>query len=69
MLTLIYWLHYNDYIFDSFEKYISGNYLGELVRTVLETLWNQKLFLKNAPPERFPRERNFTSDLISLIEQ
>ncbi|XP_037043340.1 hexokinase type 2-like [Bradysia coprophila] len=53
----------------TFEKYISGNYLGELVRTVLETLWDKKLFLTKAPPELFPLEWNFTSDLISLIEQ
>lgn len=43
--------------------------MGELVRTVLETLINRKLFLKNAPPELFPQEWNFTSDLISQIEQ
>ncbi|KAJ6641220.1 Hexokinase [Pseudolycoriella hygida] len=53
----------------TFEKYMSGNYLGELVRIVLEKLWMNKLFLKKAPPEFFPPERTFTSDLISRIEQ
>lgn len=53
----------------TFEKYISGKYLGELCRVILEDLFVQKLFLPNVAKEKFPKPWTFGSDNVSKIEQ
>lgn len=53
----------------TFEKYISGKYLGELCRVILEDLYLQKLFLPNVAKEKFPKPWTFGSDNVSKIEQ
>lgn len=59
-------------IFDaicSFEKYIGGKYLGELVRLVLCDLYEKELVLTNTPEERFPEPWTFDTSYISDIEE
>lgn len=52
-----------------FEKYIGGKYLGELVRLVLEDLYQKKLVLQNTPASSFPQPWSFDTSQISLIEK
>ncbi|XP_055922474.1 hexokinase-1-like [Eupeodes corollae] len=53
----------------TFEKYISGKYLGELCRVILEVLHKQKLFFPAVPKEKFPKPWTFGSVNVSKIEQ
>lgn len=53
---------------NSFEKYIGGKYLGELVRCVLERLVREKLLLRKHPVDTFPEAWMLNSDQISKIE-
>ncbi|XP_076288793.1 hexokinase type 2 [Lasioglossum baleicum] len=54
----------------TFEKYISGKYLGELVRVVLARLTKQGLlFTGNHYPGSILIPGNLTTDLVSDIEQ
>ncbi|KAL2715744.1 hexokinase-1-like [Vespula squamosa] len=54
----------------TFEKYISGKYLGEIVRIVLSKLTKEGLlFLEKDPGRSFFTPGTLTSDLVSYIEQ
>lgn len=53
----------------TFEKYISGKYLGELSRIIMLHLISKKLLFANAPLSLFPAPWKFESDNISIIEQ
>ncbi|XP_035734406.1 hexokinase-1-like isoform X1 [Vespa mandarinia] len=54
----------------TFEKYISGKYLGEIVRLVLVKLTKEGLlFLDKDPGHSFFIPGTVTSDLVSFIEQ
>ncbi|XP_076628998.1 hexokinase type 2 [Colletes latitarsis] len=54
----------------TFEKYISGKYLGELVRIVLARLTKEGvLFVGDHTPGSILIPGNLTSDLVSVIEQ
>lgn len=52
----------------TFEKYLGGKYLGELLRIVMFDLVKMKLLLPNAPMSLFPAPWKFPSDNISFIE-
>lgn len=53
-----------------FEKYISGKYLGEIVRVVLAKLYKDGLlFIGDHTPGSLLVPGNLTSDLVSDIEQ
>lgn len=53
-----------------FEKYISGKYLGELVRIVLVKLTKEgMLFTGDHKPGSMLIPGNLTTDLVSDIEQ
>lgn len=52
----------------TFEKYISGKYLGELCRVILEELHEQKLFLPKVSRDRLPKPWTFGTDNVSKIE-
>lgn len=53
-----------------FEKYISGKYLGEIVRIVLVKLTKEGLlFLDKDLGRSFFTPGTLTSDLVSYIEQ
>ncbi|XP_075167290.1 hexokinase type 2-like [Haematobia irritans] len=53
----------------TFEKYISGKYLGELCRCILAKLHACQLFLTHVPQEMLPQPWSFGSDNVSAIEQ
>uniref|UniRef100_A0A1I8QEZ0 Phosphotransferase n=1 Tax=Stomoxys calcitrans TaxID=35570 RepID=A0A1I8QEZ0_STOCA len=53
----------------TFEKYISGKYLGELCRCILARLHAANLFLPHLASEDFPQPWTFGSDNVSVIEQ
>jgi len=53
----------------TFEKYISGKYLGELARVVLSNLVQNGLLFAQAPKNLFPDSWKFGTDLVSNIEQ
>ncbi|PBC33115.1 Hexokinase-2 [Apis cerana cerana] len=54
----------------TFEKYISGKYLGEIVRVVLAKLYKDGLlFIGDHTPGSLLVPGNLTSDLVSDIEQ
>lgn len=53
----------------SFEKYIGGKYLGELVRLVLSDLHAGNLALASTPKEKFPEPWSFDTSNISDIEE
>lgn len=52
-----------------FEKYISGKYLGEVVRVVLKSLVDKGLLFSKASKELFPAPWKFGTDYVSHIEQ
>lgn len=52
-----------------FEKYIGGKYLGELVRLVLEELYQKKLVLQNTPATSFPAPWSLDTKELSSVEQ
>ncbi|XP_005179307.1 hexokinase-1 [Musca domestica] len=52
----------------TFEKYISGKYLGELCRCILAKLHTEKLFLPQVAAEDLPQPWTFGSDNVSIIE-
>lgn len=66
MLILIYIIFRCSY---SFEKYIGGKYLGELVRIILEELYDAKLIFANTPKADFPKAWTFDTSEISQIEE
>jgi len=53
----------------TFEKYISGKYLGEVVRVVLKSLVDKGLLFSKASKELFPAPWKFGTDYVSHIEQ
>lgn len=53
----------------SFEKYIGGKYLGELVRLVLEELHQKKLALQNTATSAFPKPWSLDTSKLSEIEE
>lgn len=57
------------YIMRRFEKYISGKYLGEVVRCVLAALTKEGLLFVGNLPRLLLQPGNFTTDLVSHIEQ
>uniref|UniRef100_A0A336LKM4 Phosphotransferase n=1 Tax=Culicoides sonorensis TaxID=179676 RepID=A0A336LKM4_CULSO len=52
----------------TFEKYISGKYLGEVVRVVLRDLIADGLLFQRAPKNLFPSSWKFGTDNVSNIE-
>jgi hexokinase len=56
-------------IFFRFEKYISGKYLGEVVRVVLKSLVDKGLLFEKASKEKFPSPWKFGTDNVSHIEE
>lgn len=52
-----------------FEKYISGKYLGEVVRVVMKSLVDKGLLFAKAPKELFPAPWKFGTDNVSHIEE
>lgn len=55
--------------FNRFEKYISGKYLGEVVRVVLKSLVDKGLLFTKASKELFPAPWKFGTDNVSHIEE
>ncbi|XP_066598065.1 hexokinase type 2-like isoform X1 [Prorops nasuta] len=54
----------------TFEKYIAGKYLGEIVRVILARLYKDGLFLSSkVTPNALLTPGNLTTDLVSHIEQ
>ncbi|XP_015111359.1 hexokinase-2 isoform X1 [Diachasma alloeum] len=53
----------------TFEKYISGKYLGEVVRCILVNLSTDGLLFTRETPESLLIPGSFLTDYISLIEQ
>lgn len=53
----------------TFEKYIGGKYLGELVRLVLEEFHQKKLAFQNTAASSFPGPWSFDTREISTIEE
>ncbi|KAH0568143.1 hexokinase-2-like [Cotesia glomerata] len=53
----------------TFEKYISGKYLGEFVRVILAKLSKDGLLFTRQVPESLRLVGSFLTDYISLIEQ
>jgi hexokinase len=52
----------------TFEKYISGKYLGEVARVVLKSLVDKGLLFADASRELFPAPWKFGTDNVSAIE-
>ena len=53
----------------TFEKYISGKYLGEIVRVILIRLVKEGLLFGGVVPEKLDAPDSFTSAYISKIEE
>uniref|UniRef100_A0A1L8E278 Phosphotransferase n=1 Tax=Nyssomyia neivai TaxID=330878 RepID=A0A1L8E278_9DIPT len=53
----------------TFEKYISGKYLGELFRVICWHLMQEKLLFADATPSKFPSKWTFPTSNISMMEQ
>ena len=53
----------------SFEKMISGNYLGEIVRLALKDLINKKLLFGGKSSIKFDKPEAFTTKRLSSIEE
>ncbi|CAO1394287.1 unnamed protein product [Diamesa hyperborea] len=53
----------------TFEKYISGKYLGEVVRVVMKSLVDKGLLFAAASKELFPAPWKFGTDNVSHIEE
>lgn len=58
-----------DVFFCSFEKMISGMYLGEVVRLVLVKLTEEKLLFKGGASEALLTPGRFETKFISEIEE
>lgn len=56
-------------LFNRFEKYISGKYLGEVVRVVLKSLCDKGLLFSKASKQLFPAPWKFGTDNVSHIEE
>jgi hexokinase len=56
-------------LLNRFEKYISGKYLGEVVRVVLKSLVEKGLLFTKASKELFPAPWKFGTDNVSHIEE
>lgn len=67
--TQFFFLFFHIYELFRFEKYISGKYLGELVRIILEELHSKKLVLTNTPKADFPNAWTFDTSEVSTIEE
>ncbi|XP_055387216.1 hexokinase-1-like [Condylostylus longicornis] len=52
----------------TFEKYISGKYIGETCRVIIKKLQEKKLLFANANPEKLPHPYKFCSSNLSSIE-
>lgn len=52
----------------TFEKYISGRYLGELVRLVIVKLIEEQILFNGIPSDKFLKPGGFTTRFISMIE-
>lgn len=52
----------------TFEKYISGRYLGEVVRLVLLKLTKQRVIFNGVPSDALLTPGGFTTRFISMIE-
>lgn len=58
------------FLLHRFEKYISGKYLGEVVRVILAKLTKERLlFVGESTSDSLLTPGNLTTDLISHIEQ
>lgn len=57
------------YVLYRFEKYISGKYLGEVVRVVMKSLVDKGLLFAAASKELFPAPWKFGTDNVSHIEE
>lgn len=55
--------------FASFEKYIGGKYLGEVVRLILEEIYQLKLAFSNTTTDSFPKPWTFDTINVSIIEE
>ncbi|KAG5680886.1 hypothetical protein PVAND_010365 [Polypedilum vanderplanki] len=53
----------------TFEKYISGKYLGEVCRVVLKDLCDKRLLFTKASKDLFPAPWKFGTDNVSHIEE
>ena len=53
----------------SYEKMISGKYLGEIVRQVCLTLIEKRLLFGGKSSDLFKTREKFLSDYVSTIEQ
>lgn len=53
----------------TFEKYISGNYLGEIVRVVLVRLVKRGLLFGGYLANSMSRSGSFSSAMVSRIEE
>lgn len=61
-------LHYIN-IFLRFEKYISGKYLGELVRLILVNLANHRLIFGGIMSKKIQQIDSFLTKYVSQIEE
>lgn len=59
----------DDVLSCSFEKMISGMYLGEIVRLVLMKLTEKKLLFKGEVSEALRTKETFETKFISMIEE
>jgi len=53
----------------TFEKYIGGKYLGELVRLVIDEIHQKKLAFQNTPASVVPKPWSFDTRELSTIEE
>lgn len=53
----------------TFEKYISGKYMGEVCRVILRDLIADGFLLQRAPKNLFPTSWNFDTENVSAIEK
>jgi len=51
------------------EKMVSGMYLGEIVRLIVEKLIKEQIVFKNKYPQIFTKRNNFKSEYMSIIEK
>jgi hexokinase len=57
------------HIFYRFEKYISGKYLGEIVRVILVKLVEDCILFGGTASDKLLTSGAFTTSFVSLIEQ
>jgi len=53
----------------TFEKYISGKYLGEIVRVVLQRLISKGILFNGKSSKTLDTSANFTTEFVSKIEE